>query len=52
MQPQGEVHIVTGEAILVVLNILTPVNVEEEEIVKVTSGERLPLFNAYIIRKK
>lgn len=45
VQPQGEVHIVAGEAVLVVLNVLTPLNVEEEEIVKVTSGERLPLLN-------
>lgn len=43
VQPQGEVHVVTGESVLVVLYVLTPVHVEEEEVMKVTSGEGLPL---------
>lgn len=45
VQPQGEVHIVTSEAVLVVLDVLTPVNIEKEEVMNVTSGERLPLFD-------
>lgn len=44
VQPQGEVHIVTGEAVLVVLDVLTPVDIEENEVMKVTSREGLPLF--------
>lgn len=43
VQSQGEVHVVTGEAILVVLYVLTPVHIEEEEVMKVTPGEGLPL---------
>ena len=43
VQPQGEVHVVTGEAVLVVLDVLTPVHVEEEEVMQVASGEGLPL---------
>lgn len=49
VQPQGEVHVVTGEAILVVLDVLTPVDVEEEEVMEVTSGERLLLFVTFTI---
>jgi len=44
VQPQREVHIVTGEAVLVVLDILAPVDIEEEEVMQVTSGEGLPLL--------
>ena len=43
VQPQGEVHVMTGEAILIVLYVLTLVHVEEKEVMKVTSGEGLPL---------
>lgn len=43
VQPQGEVHVVTGEAVLVVLYVLAAVHIEEEEVMEVTSGERLPL---------
>lgn len=48
VQPQGEVHVVTGEAVLVVLNVLTPVDIKEEEVMKVTSGEGLPLSNTWL----
>lgn len=47
VQPQGEVHVVTGEAVLFVLDVLTPVDIEEEEVMKVTSGEGLPLSNTW-----
>lgn len=44
VEPQGEVHIVTCEAVLVVLDVLTPVDIEEEEVMKVTFREGLPVF--------
>lgn len=34
----------TGEAVLVVLDILAPVDIEEKEVMKVTSGKGLPQF--------
>lgn len=51
VQPQGEVHVVTGEAALVVLDVLTPVHIEEEEVMKVASGEGLPLSNAWYVQR-
>lgn len=47
VQSEGEVHVVAGEAVLVVLDVLTPVDIEEQEVVEVTSGERLPLSNTW-----
>lgn len=42
----------TGEAVLVVLDVLTPVHIEEEEVMKVTSGEGLPLFVTWMKQNK
>lgn len=47
VQPQGEVHVVAGEALLVVLDVLTAVHVEEEEVVEVAFGEGLPLLGSW-----
>lgn len=44
VQPQGEVHVVAGEAVLVILDVLTPVNIEEKKVIQVTSEEGLPSF--------
>lgn len=44
VQPQAEVHVMTGEPVLVVLDVLTAVHVKKQEVVKVTSGEGNPLF--------
>lgn len=44
VKPECEVHIVTGEAVLVVLDVLAPVDIEEDEVMKMTSGKRLPVF--------
>lgn len=46
VQPQAEVHVVTAEAVLVVLDVLASIHVEKEEVMQVTSGERLPVFMA------
>lgn len=47
VQPEGEVDVVAGEAVLVVLNVLTAVHVEEEEVVQVAFREGLLLFVAW-----
>lgn len=47
VQPQGEVHVVAGEALLVVLDVLTAVHIEEEEVVEVAFGEGLPLLGTW-----
>lgn len=44
VQPQGEVYVMASEAVLVILDVLTPVNIEEKEIIKVTPKEGLPSF--------
>lgn len=44
VQPQAEVHVVTAEAVLVVLDVLTSIHIEKKEVMQVTSGERLPVF--------
>lgn len=50
VQPQGEVHVVAGEALLVVLDVLTAVHVEEEEVVEVAFGEGLPLLATWRLK--
>lgn len=52
VQPQGEVHVVAGEAVLVVLDVLTPVDVEEQEVVKETSGEGFSILITWFNRKR
>lgn len=47
VQPEGEVNVMAGEAVLVVLDVLTAVHVEEEEVVQVAFREGLPLFVAW-----
>lgn len=36
VKPQSEVHVMTGKPVLVILDILTAVNIEEKEVMKVT----------------
>lgn len=44
VQPQSEIDVMAGEAVLVILDILTPVNIEEEEVMKMTSREGFPQY--------
>lgn len=47
VQPQAEVHVVTAEAVLVILDVLASIHIEKEEVMQVTSGERFSLFIAW-----
>lgn len=47
VQPQAEVHVVTAESVLIVLDGLAAIHIEKEEVMHVTSGERLPVFIAW-----
>lgn len=47
VQPEGEVNVVAGEAVLVVLDVLTALHVQQEEVVEVAFREGLPLFVAW-----
>lgn len=52
VQPQAEVHVVTAEAVLVILDVLASIHIEKKEVMQVTSGERLPLFIVWNPKKK